>query len=81
MSQTLLLINEKSGPASQGSGDSSSSRGGSGINRRNCNQDAHEELMGSPAALENLLLDRKTRNLTSSWWNGWDGKSEEEWKD
>uniref|UniRef100_M4EGZ1 Uncharacterized protein n=2 Tax=Brassica campestris TaxID=3711 RepID=M4EGZ1_BRACM len=56
-------------------------RGGSGINRRNCNQDAHEELMGSPAALENLLLDRKTRNLTSSWWNGWDGKSEEEWKD
>ncbi|WZZ72715.1 hypothetical protein YC2023_084085 [Brassica napus] len=46
MSQALLLINEKSGPASQGS----DRRGGSGINRRNCNQDAYEELMGSPVA-------------------------------
>ncbi|CAG7876710.1 unnamed protein product [Brassica rapa] len=76
-SRDHLLLIAYEGPASQGS----DRRGRSGINRRNCNQDAHEELMGSPPALENLLLDRKTRNLTSSWWNGWDGKSEEEWKD
>ncbi|KAF3593006.1 hypothetical protein DY000_02023946 [Brassica cretica] len=50
MSQALLLINEKSGPASQGS----DRRGGSGINRRNYNQDAYEELMGSPAARKSV---------------------------
>lgn len=37
------------------------------INWRNGNQDAHEEVMRASAALENLQLDRKTRNLTSSW--------------
>lgn len=47
-------------------------RGGSNyrkdeINWRHGNQDAHEEVMRASAALENLQLDRKTRNMTSSW--------------
>lgn len=37
------------------------------INWRHGNQDAHEEVMRASAALENLQLDRKTRNMTSSW--------------
>ncbi|WZZ24774.1 hypothetical protein YC2023_008175 [Brassica napus] len=33
------------------------------------NQDAHEEVMRASETLENLQLDRKTQNLTSSWSN------------
>ncbi|OAP02866.1 TON1B [Arabidopsis thaliana] len=41
-------------------------------------EDMPEEVMRASTALENLQLDRKTRNLTSSWRNVKDGTSEEE---
>lgn len=47
-------------------------------NRRYENDDVPEELMRASAALENLQLDRKTRNLTTSWRHGGDGSSEED---
>ncbi|CAN7070669.1 unnamed protein product [Brassica oleracea var. botrytis] len=37
--------------------------------------------MRASETLENLQLDRKTQNLTSSWRNVWDRTNEEEWKD
>ena len=45
-------------------------RGGSSnlsYNRRYEGDDNPEDIMRASAALENLQLDRKTRNLTSSW--------------
>ncbi|KAL1208769.1 Protein TONNEAU 1a [Cardamine amara subsp. amara] len=52
------------------------------FNWRHGNEDAaHEEVMRASAALENLQLDRKTRNLTSSWRNVRDGTNEEEGRD
>ncbi|KFK34747.1 hypothetical protein AALP_AA5G187900 [Arabis alpina] len=48
---------------------------------RQGNQDTHEEVMRASAAMENLQLDRKTRNLTSSWRNVRDGTNEEEGRD
>ncbi|KAI3517289.1 hypothetical protein L1887_16502 [Cichorium endivia] len=47
-------------------------------NRRYDNDDMPEDIMRASAALENLQLDRKTRNLTSSWRHGGDGSSEED---
>ncbi|CAL9246331.1 unnamed protein product [Arabidopsis halleri] len=47
----------------------------------NWRQDANEEVTRASAALENLQLDRKTRNLTSSWRNVRDGTNEEEGRD
>ncbi|KAF3498812.1 hypothetical protein DY000_02056224, partial [Brassica cretica] len=44
-------------------------------------EDGSEEVTRASAALENLQLDRKTRNLTSSWRNVRDGTSEEAGKD
>ncbi|XP_022563619.2 protein TONNEAU 1b isoform X3 [Brassica napus] len=44
-------------------------------------EDGTEEVTRASAALENLQLDRKTRNLTSSWRNVRDGTSEEAGKD
>lgn len=64
-------------PASQ----ASDRRGGSsnlGYNRRYEGDDNPEDIMRASAALENLQLDRKTRNLTSSWRHGGDGSSEED---
>ncbi|XP_024013626.1 protein TONNEAU 1a isoform X2 [Eutrema salsugineum] len=73
------------GSASQGSdrraGLSTSGYKKDEFNWRQSNQDAHEEVMRASAALENLQLDRKTRNLTSSWRNARDGASEEEGRD
>ncbi|CAE6076302.1 unnamed protein product [Arabidopsis arenosa] len=51
------------------------------FNWRQGNQDANEEVTRASAALENLQLDRKTRNLTSSWRNVRDGTNEEEGRD
>jgi FGFR1 oncogene partner len=51
------------------------------FNWRQGNQDTHEEVTRASAALENLQLDRKTRNLTSSWRNVRDGTNEEEGRD
>ncbi|XP_010504333.1 PREDICTED: protein TONNEAU 1a [Camelina sativa] len=51
------------------------------FNWRHGNQDAHEEVTRASAALENLQLDRKTRNLTSSWRNVRDGTNEGEGRD
>ncbi|KAG2324977.1 hypothetical protein Bca4012_039468 [Brassica carinata] len=72
----------RTGSGSQGS----DRRGGSNyrkdeINWRHGNQDAHEEVMRASAALENLQLDRKTRNMTSSWRNVRDGANEDEGRD
>ncbi|CAF2170251.1 hypothetical protein BRARA_G01654 [Brassica rapa] len=72
----------RTGSGSQGS----DRRGGSNyrkdeINWRHGNQDAHEEVMRASAALENLQLDRKTRNMTSSWRNVRDGANEEDGRD
>uniref|UniRef100_A0A1J3FKY8 Protein TONNEAU 1b n=1 Tax=Noccaea caerulescens TaxID=107243 RepID=A0A1J3FKY8_NOCCA len=50
-------------------------------NGRYDSEDATEEVMRASTELENLQLDRKTRNLTSSWRNVRDGTSEEEGKD
>ncbi|KVI04977.1 LisH dimerization motif-containing protein [Cynara cardunculus var. scolymus] len=64
-------------PASQ----ASDRRGGSsnlGFNRRYEGDDNPEDIMRASAALENLQLDRKARNLTSSWRHGGDGSSEED---
>ncbi|KAL8257689.1 hypothetical protein R6Q59_029730 [Mikania micrantha] len=45
-------------------------------NRRYDNDDIADDIMlRASAALENLQLDRKTRNLTSSWRHGGDGSS------
>ncbi|VVB05728.1 unnamed protein product [Arabis nemorensis] len=51
------------------------------LNSRYESEDATEEVMRASTALENLQLDRKTQNLTSSWRNVRDGTSEEEEKD
>ncbi|KAF2606073.1 hypothetical protein F2Q68_00044908 [Brassica cretica] len=72
----------RTGSGSQGS----DRRGGTNyrkdeINWRHGNQDAHEEVMRASAALENLQLDRKTRNMTSSWRNVRDGANEEDGRD
>ncbi|CAN8268078.1 unnamed protein product [Cochlearia groenlandica] len=48
------------------------------FNWRQGNQDMNEDVMRASSALENLQLDRKTRNLTSSWRNVRDGTNEEE---
>ncbi|CAH2064088.1 unnamed protein product, partial [Thlaspi arvense] len=73
------------GSASQGSdrraGLSTSGYRKDELNWRQGNQDAHEELTRASAALENLQLDRKTRNLTSSWRNVRDGTDDEEGRD
>jgi len=70
------------GSASQGSdrraGMSTSGYRKDEFNWRQGNQDAHEEVLRASAALENLQLDRKTRNLTSSWTNVRDGTHEDE---
>ncbi|XP_010556649.1 PREDICTED: protein TONNEAU 1a-like [Tarenaya hassleriana] len=47
-------------------------------NWRYDNQEVPEEMIRASAALENLHLDRKTRNLTSSWRNVRDGTSGED---
>ncbi|KFK34748.1 hypothetical protein AALP_AA5G188000 [Arabis alpina] len=46
--------------------------------QRRYSEDATEEMMRASTVLENLQLDRKTQNLTSSWRNVRDGTSEEE---
>ncbi|CAH2064087.1 unnamed protein product [Thlaspi arvense] len=51
-----------------------------GDNWRYDSEDGTEEVMRASAALENLQLDRKTRNLTSSWRDG-TSEEEEEGKD
>ncbi|CAN8254555.1 unnamed protein product [Cochlearia groenlandica] len=65
----------RSGSASQGSDRRA------GLSWRNGNENAHEEIMRASAALENLQLDRKTQNLTSSWRNVRDETNEEEDKE
>ncbi|KVI09770.1 LisH dimerization motif-containing protein [Cynara cardunculus var. scolymus] len=44
---------------------------------RNENDDISEDITSASTALENLQLDRKARNLTSSWRHGGDVKSED----
>ncbi|XP_019100341.1 PREDICTED: protein TONNEAU 1b-like isoform X2 [Camelina sativa] len=67
--------------ASQASGTATSEYRKDEYNWRNDSEDVPEEVMRASTALENLQLDRKTRNLTSSWRNVGDGTSEEEGKD
>ncbi|CAL9246330.1 unnamed protein product [Arabidopsis halleri] len=67
--------------ASQSSGAATSGYGKDENNWRYDSEDMPEEVMRASTALENLQLDRKTRNLTSSWRNVKDGTSEEEGKD
>ncbi|CAN4106418.1 unnamed protein product [Withania somnifera] len=70
------------GPAVQ----SSDRRGGSSIsgyrkgeyNWRYDNDELAEDVSHASSALENLQLDRKARNLTSSWRHGGDSMSEED---
>ncbi|GKB00528.1 hypothetical protein Tco_0828521, partial [Tanacetum coccineum] len=68
-------------PSSQASsrrgGSSNSSYRKDDYNRRYDGDDS-EDIMRTSAALENLQLDRKTRNLTNSWRHGGDGSSEED---
>ncbi|KAL1208770.1 Protein TONNEAU 1b [Cardamine amara subsp. amara] len=64
--------------ASQASGAATSGYRKDEYNWRYDNEDIPEEVTRASAALENLQLDRKTRNLTSSWRNVRDGTSEEE---
>ncbi|KAK4480314.1 hypothetical protein RD792_013383 [Penstemon davidsonii] len=69
-------------PASQ----SSDRRGGSSTsgyrkdeyNWRYDNDEAPEDVVRASAALQSLQLDRKTRNLTTSWRHAGDGNSEED---
>ncbi|KAL8218227.1 hypothetical protein R6Q57_021600 [Mikania cordata] len=66
--------------SSQGSdrrgGSSNSGYKKDDYNRRYDNDDIADDIMlRASAALENLQLDRKTRNLTSSWRHGGDGSS------
>ncbi|KAI4373030.1 hypothetical protein MLD38_011200 [Melastoma candidum] len=74
----------RTGAGSQGSdrraGSSSSSsnyRTGE-YNWRHDSDDLPDEIVRASAALENLQLDRKARNLTSSWRHAGDGTSEED---
>ncbi|PWA55272.1 tonneau family protein [Artemisia annua] len=68
-------------PSSQASsrkgGSSNSSYRKDDYTRRYDGDDS-EDIMRTSAALENLQLDRKTRNLTNSWRHGGDGSSEED---
>ncbi|AEE79326.1 tonneau 1b (TON1b) [Arabidopsis thaliana] len=64
--------------ASQASGAATSGYRKDESNWRYDTEDMPEEVMRASTALENLQLDRKTRNLTSSWRNVKDGTSEEE---
>ncbi|GLT70074.1 hypothetical protein SLA2020_421750 [Shorea laevis] len=50
-------------------------------NRRYDGDDLPEDVIQTSAALENLKLDRKARNLTSSWRHGGDGISEDDGRD
>ncbi|KAI3817700.1 hypothetical protein L1987_11497 [Smallanthus sonchifolius] len=70
-------------PSSQASdrrgGSSNSGNRKDDYSRRYNNDDIPDDLMlRASAALENLQLDRKTRNLSSSWRHGGDGSSEED---
>ncbi|KAL7586330.1 hypothetical protein Lser_V15G36328 [Lactuca serriola] len=65
------------------SSQASDRRGGSlnsGYNRRYESDDIDipEDIMRASAALENLQLDRKTRNFTTTWRHGGDGSSEDD---
>jgi len=53
--------------ASQASGAATSGYRKDESNWRYDTEDMPEEVMRASTALENLQLDRKTRNLTSSW--------------
>ncbi|GKB30220.1 senescence-associated protein 20 [Tanacetum coccineum] len=63
--------------SSRRGGSSNSSYRKDDYNRRYDGDDS-EDIMRTSAALENLQLDRKTRNLTNSWRHGGDGSSEED---
>ncbi|KAI3731040.1 hypothetical protein L1987_62223 [Smallanthus sonchifolius] len=70
-------------PSSQASdrrgGSSNSGYRKDDYSRRYDNDDISDDIMlRASAALENLQLDRKTRNLSSSWRHGGDGSSEED---
>ncbi|GJZ04286.1 senescence-associated protein 20 [Tanacetum coccineum] len=63
--------------ASRRGGSSNSSYKKDDYNRRYDGDDS-KDIMQTSSALENLHLDRKTRNLTNSWRHGGDGSSEED---
>ncbi|XP_024994210.1 protein TONNEAU 1a [Cynara cardunculus var. scolymus] len=71
----------RQGPGSQSSdrrgGSSNSSYRKDDYSWRNENDDISEDITSASTALENLQLDRKARNLTSSWRHGGDVKSED----
>ncbi|KAM7271640.1 hypothetical protein ACFE04_030854 [Oxalis oulophora] len=50
-------------------------------NWRYDSDDVPEDVIRASAALENLQLDRKARNLTTSWRNGGDGISDDDGRD
>lgn len=62
----------------RGGGSSTSGYRKDEYNWRYDNEDLPEDVIRASSALENLQLDRKTRNLTSSWRHSGDGVSEEE---
>ncbi|XP_023638572.1 protein TONNEAU 1b isoform X2 [Capsella rubella] len=80
-SSDSLLPQRRPVSASQASGTTTSGYRNDEYNWRYDSEDMPEEVMKASTALENLQLDRKTRNLTSSWRNAGDGSSEEEGKD
>ncbi|KAK9064126.1 hypothetical protein SSX86_017998 [Deinandra increscens subsp. villosa] len=66
-------------PVNRRGGSSNSGYRKDDYSRRYDNDDIPDDIMlRASTALENLQLDRKTRNLTSSWRHGGDGSSEED---
>ncbi|KAL9995817.1 putative transcription factor interactor and regulator LisH family [Helianthus debilis subsp. tardiflorus] len=71
----------RQGPGSQTSerrgGSSNSSYRGDDYNWRYENDDSSDDISRASIALENLQLDRKARNLTTSWRHGGDDRSKD----
>ncbi|GJX68690.1 hypothetical protein Tco_0304417 [Tanacetum coccineum] len=77
-SQYLLARQISSSQASSRMGGSSNSSYRKDDYNIRYDGDDSEDIMRTSAALVNLQLDRKTRNLTNSWRHGGDGSSEED---